>query len=70
MICVAIFVVYERFASSRAEGNQRSMPLESIRGTIDWICFVPLVAFVLVGPFAEDVRTSFPEHAFLVRSLC
>ena len=64
VICIAIFVVYERFAPSRAEGNQRSMPLETVRGTNDWICFVPLVAFVLVGPFAEDVRTWFPEHAF------
>ena len=40
VICVAIFTVYERFASSRADENQKSMPLQAIRGSNDWICFV------------------------------
>ena len=30
-----------------------------------WISFLPLTIFVVVGPFAEDLRRSFPGHAFL-----
>jgi len=35
-----------------------------ISASLIWISFLPLTLFVFAGPFSEDLRVSFPRHAF------
>ena len=63
VIYMALIVVYCRCglpSDAGSSGIKRSVILPSAA----WVCFVPLVALVIVGPLTTDLRTGFPEHVF------
>ena len=63
VIYMALIVVYCRCglpSDAGGSGIKRSVILPSAA----WVCFVPLVALVMVGPLTADLRTGFPEHVF------